>query len=111
MPEERLRFQLALALGCTLRELDQRMSSAEFIEWALFFQIAPEIARPEWGIARLCHFTAAMVGAKRPNGEPLRFADFLPDERLWREANPEEADMQDAMKALRQFEALEKRMR
>lgn len=105
-----MRFQLALALGCTLRELDLRMSSAEFIEWAIFFQIAPEIARPEWGIARLCHFLAVQVGAKHANGEPLSFTDFLPDQRLWREANPDEAQMQDAMRALQQFNALERRM-
>ena len=34
-------FRLALKLGCTVRELQARMSSSEFGEWVAFYSIEP----------------------------------------------------------------------
>ncbi len=38
-PERRFYFELALALGCTVPELLSRVSSAELVEWAAFFDL------------------------------------------------------------------------
>lgn len=40
-PERRFWFRLALALGCTVAELQDRMSSAEFAEWMAFYGVEP----------------------------------------------------------------------
>lgn len=41
-------FRLALALGMTVAELGQRMSSVELSEWAVFFELEPLDADSEW---------------------------------------------------------------
>lgn len=87
------------------------MSAAEFLEWAIFFRDVPECARPEVGVAQICAMLAAALGAKRRNGESFRESDFLPDERLWRKANPEAAEEEEMKRVWRQFEVMERRAR
>lgn len=71
-------FRLALALGMTVAELGQRMSSAELTEWMAFFGLEP------WG-TEVEDWRAAMVASvianvnrdpkKRKSYEPK---DFMP---------------------------------
>jgi hypothetical protein len=94
-------------MGCTVAELERRMSGAELREWATFFRYAPECARPEYGVAQICALLANLF-AKPPAGEKAWHENqFLPDERLRRLADPEWAAREDAMKVWRQFEVME----
>lgn len=71
-------FRLALALGCSVREVE-RMSASEFDEWARYYAAEP------FGAARdnlhagiiasvVANAARAMAGSK---SEPLQPSDFL----------------------------------
>jgi hypothetical protein len=66
-----------LALGCTVAELQARMSSREFSEWTLFYQQEP------WGDERADYRAATIVAAiantTRGKGQRVyQPADFMP---------------------------------
>lgn len=70
-------FRLALSLGCTIRELEARMSSREFSEWIAYSGIEP------WGEDRadlragiLASLTANINRGK--GAKPFRPSDFMP---------------------------------
>lgn len=86
-------MSLALALGCTLAELGQRMTAAEFALWAEYRNQRP------WG-AELAEFLAGSVsatvanyaGKTRPREAPAAVpGDFMPfAARMRRAAEPEQ---------------------
>lgn len=82
-------FRLALAIGCTIRELEARMDSREFAEWEAYFAIEP------WGEERAdlraALLTCLTANLNRKKGAPpYRPADFMP----YRE--PEKQETKDA---------------
>jgi hypothetical protein len=93
-------------LGCTLRELDQRMSVAEFYEWAMFFARAPELARPDYRMAQLCALIANLHAKPKTTGERWSELDWLPERHLKSE---EQMQYEAQLRVLRQFEMLERR--
>jgi Protein of unknown function (DUF4035) len=77
-------FRLALALGCTVEELGERMSSSEFREWTVFY------ANDPWGEARAdlrsAHLASLFYNAHRSKDAPVgQLADFV----LFRPFEPE----------------------
>ena len=73
----RFYFRLALALGCTVRELLERLDSQELAEWTAYAEIEP------WGEERAdlrsgIH-AAATVNLWRGKGQrPCQASDFMP---------------------------------
>jgi Protein of unknown function (DUF4035) len=74
---------LTLAIGgCTVDELQSRMSYAEFMEWAAFAESEPlPGARSDLQTAMLMTLTASVNQGK--GGHKLKLTDFLPD--WWQE--------------------------
>ena len=78
-------FRMALALGMTVAELGQRMSSTELSEWALYFELEPFGCDDEWRAGMLAS-TIANVNrdpAKRKKAfEPNDFMRpvFIPED-------------------------------
>jgi hypothetical protein len=69
-------FRLALALGMTVEELGERMSSRELSEWIAFNAISPigdERADLRSGIV-----ASVMANCHRTKGQPFRPVDFMP---------------------------------
>lgn len=75
-------FRLALALGCTVKELLASMSKEEFFEWIAYYKIEP------WGSvvdgyrnASVASTTAnvalATLNPKRLRQKPYKISDFL----------------------------------
>ena len=61
-------------MGCTVRELQQRMDSREFSEWLAFNQLDPIGAwRADLNSATVC----AVIGAA--HGGKGRIADYMPE--------------------------------
>ena len=69
-------FRLALALGRTVSELEQSLSSSEFTEWSAYYSLEPFGAeRDNWNIAQLCAlFWNANRGKK---GKARGVIDFM----------------------------------
>lgn len=74
-------FRLALALGCTVRELGMRLSAAELIEWQAFSLIEPFGGEREDDRARGIMAVSAQVA-----GNKLAPSDFL---KVWEPAKVE----------------------
>lgn len=91
-------FDLALALGRTVAELQATMSSAEFNEWQAYGVIRPfGEARADFRMAQICAITAA---PHTPKGKrPLAPIDFIPE--MTNESKP-----QDVKTFLRAFAAM-----
>jgi hypothetical protein len=69
--------RLALALGCSLREAQARISSSEFSEWCAYYQIEPFGASAEW--ARWAQTMAMTANIHRkPGASALKPQDFMP---------------------------------
>lgn len=78
-------------MGCTVRELQARMDSAEFTEWQAFDALEPiGERRADLRMALLCQLIANI------NRDPKRAAYSINDFLLFREpavpADPEEVD-------------------
>jgi hypothetical protein len=73
----RFYFRLALALGCTVHELLERVSSAELTEWLAFDRVEPIGAwRGDYNFAMLA---ALYANANRKKGsKPFKTVDFMP---------------------------------
>jgi|YNPMSStandDraft_1061717.scaffolds.fasta_scaffold02512_15 hypothetical protein len=70
-------LRLALALGCSVREAQARISSAEFTEWCAYYQIEPFSSFAEW--ARWAQMMALLTNVhRRPGTRPARAQDFMP---------------------------------
>jgi len=72
----RFAFRLALALGCTVRELLARLTAAELAEWQAFYRLEP------WGDVRADlragHIAAMVANVNlRPGAKPLRADEFI----------------------------------
>ena len=81
---------MALALGCTVKELKQRMDVREFMEWIAYYKISPfgeERADLRAGI-----IAAAISNPFRSkNQRASKPADFMPDyTKSTRKKTPEE---------------------
>jgi hypothetical protein len=69
-------FRLASHLGCTVRELQERMDSREFSEWCAFNRIDPWTRnRMDLGFANVCSIIANANSAK---GRRFKAEDFMP---------------------------------
>lgn len=86
-------FRLALALGCTVRELGERLDAAELTEWLAFYALEP------WGThpadVRAALVAATIANVNRGKGQrAYKVRDFLPrwDERAPRQQRPEEIE-------------------
>jgi hypothetical protein len=67
-----------LALGSTVAELQERMSSTEFSEWIAFYRLEPFGARRnDWGHAIVASVVYNMLKAK--GSKDLTAEDFLPE--------------------------------
>ena len=76
-PERRFWFRLALALGgCTVTELQQRMSSREFAEWMEYYQLDP--FGDERADVRSAIVASTMANALLGSGEALDVDMFMP---------------------------------
>jgi len=70
-------FRLALALGCTVAELLDRVDSHELTEWMAFDSIDPiGHWRTDYGFGLLCALQANMHRQK--GKQPLKPQDFMP---------------------------------
>ncbi len=69
---------LALALGCTVGELQQRMGAAEFASWLAFYQMEPfgEL-RADMRAAMLASLTANAHRNTKKRAKPFELGDFL----------------------------------
>lgn len=69
-------FELALAIGCTVRELLQRIDSREISEWAAYYRINP------WGQfradLRMGIQAALFANANSQKGKTFKPSDFMP---------------------------------
>lgn len=66
--------RLALALGCTVDEAQERLTWREFRDWCAFYAVDPwGPERNDLAIAQLCALVANAVGGKR-----FKTADFVP---------------------------------
>jgi hypothetical protein len=73
----RFYFRLALALGCTVGELLDRMDSKELSEWIAFDQCEPIGEwRGDYRTGMLCAMTANMH--RKPGGKAFDAKDFMP---------------------------------
>ena len=70
-------FRLALALGMTVGELEQRMSAHELSEWQAYDSIEPIGGfRTDYGFAMLA---ALYVNAHKKRGsQPSKVSEFMP---------------------------------
>lgn len=88
-------FRLALALGMTVEELGQRMSSRELSEWMAFFSLEPWGCEVEdWRFAMLASVIANVNRDPKKHRKPFEPRDFLPqrdkvavqqEEQTWEE--------------------------
>ena len=70
--------RLALALGCTVAELNERMSSAEFTEWCAYASMEPFGPRADdWRIAALI---STIMNASGRWSRSFTPSDLLPKE-------------------------------
>ena len=98
-------------MGCTVEELGERMSSAEFTEWAVMF------AHDPWGEQRAdlraAQLAALFYNAHRgPQAPPGKLADFMPYRPFEPEPEPEpESDEHAAARLMGQINAHNARLR
>src|SRR5690606_3853501 len=71
-------FRLALALGMTVAELGQRMSSAELTEWMAFFGLEPWGTEVEDWRAAMVASVIANVNRDPKKRKPYEPKDFMP---------------------------------
>lgn len=80
-------FRLALEFGCTVADLEDRLSESELHEWAAFYRLEPFGASAAWlRHGHLCavivnaisNAARAIAGGKRSAGAGARPDDFLP---------------------------------
>jgi hypothetical protein len=69
-------FRLALALGMTVEELGERMSSKELSEWIAFNAISP--IGDERGDLQAGIVASVMANCHRTKGQPFKPVDFMP---------------------------------
>jgi len=98
-------FRLALALGCTVEELGERMSSSEFTEWAVFYAHDPwGEQRADWRTARLCEL---FYNAHRGRDAPaLHVKDFMPPPPFEQPADQAEADEEAGVRLYQQLKVI-----
>ena len=73
-PERRFWFRLALALGKTVKEAQEGMTSREFAEWAAYYDLEPfGERRADLRAGRICATFANVMG-----GGKATPADFMP---------------------------------
>ena len=78
-PWRRFLFRLAATLGCTVRELLQRLTVPELVEWMAFDRLEPlGIGRVNLGLANLSAMTANINRDPDKRPEPFDPADFIP---------------------------------
>ena len=70
-------FRMALALGMTVAELGQRMSSAELSEWALYFELEPLGGDDEWRAGQITSMIANVNRDTEKRKQPFRAEDFM----------------------------------
>lgn len=92
-PLRRFLFQLALALGKTVAELEETMSSRELTEWIAYNAVQPfGDTRAD---LRSAIIASTVANCHRTSGTPFKVADFMPYEE-----KPKGAPL-DAVKQLR----------
>ena len=70
-------MRLALALGCSVREAQARITSAEFSEWCAYYQLEPFGPFSDW--ARWAQMMAITANIhRRPGARALRPDEFMP---------------------------------
>ena len=70
-------FRMALALGMTVAELGQRMSSTELSEWALYFELEPPGGDDEWRAGMLASTIANVNRDPDKRKKPFEPNDFM----------------------------------
>lgn len=79
MPERRFWFRLALRLGCSVREAQERIDAHEFAEWLAYYALEPwgeERADLRAGIIASTVANGSRDAKKRPR--PFRATEFMP---------------------------------
>lgn len=76
-PERVFRFRLALALGCTVRELGERITSRELAEWQAYAMLEPFGSPAHAFDAGVIAATVANVHRGKGR-DPFTPADFMP---------------------------------
>lgn len=84
-PERRLLFRLALALGKTVGEIEETMSSAEFAEWIAFVGLEP-LPDPWLQTAQISAIMASCWSRKKHTVE-----EFLPRPSRPERLSPEQS--------------------
>jgi hypothetical protein len=69
-------FRIALALGCTVREAQERVNSAEFAEWSAYYAISPWDGYRGDVQAALIARTCVQLWSNHPGGCPDLFPKF-----------------------------------
>lgn len=76
-PERRFWFQLALALGMSVREAQEKITSREFVEWMAFYRLEPWGEwRGDYQAGMVCS-TVANIVRKKGSGR-YKPSDFIP---------------------------------
>lgn len=71
----RLIFSLALRMGCTVRELLERLDAREFLQWLAYHQIDPwDEERADWRAGMV----AAVIANTNGGRGKFRPSDFMP---------------------------------
>lgn len=74
-PRRRFKFRLALALGCTVSELENRLQASELDEWYAFWSLEP------WGEVRADYraglMCATVLNSQRVKGKLFEAKDFF----------------------------------
>ena len=71
--------RVAALLGCTVAEAQQRLSSAEFVDWCAFYAIEPwGYEADTWRMAVIASTQANYSGRVK---KPLKPSDFMPRPR------------------------------
>jgi len=74
--------RLALHIGSTVEDLQERMSSREFAHWAAFFALEPfGYGVENWRMGVIAS-TIANVAPRGKNARPLKPSDFCPPQTL-----------------------------
>jgi hypothetical protein len=69
-------FRIAALLGCTVEDVQRRMSSAEFVQWCAFYALEPWGSRADnWRMSVIAATVANYSGHVK---KPVRPSDFLP---------------------------------
>jgi hypothetical protein len=71
-------FRIAALLGCTVEDVQRRMSSAEFVQWCAFYALEPWGSRADNWRMSVIAATVANYSGNVKKGKAVKPSDFIP---------------------------------